>query len=388
MFNINQISSISFGSGIRNQLGSALAKYNLSKVLVITDEFLKNSGLIDDIIKSIELAGINVCIFEGAKPENPSTIVGNCAEFAKNERVEAFIGVGGGSVLDLAKSSRILMSNPAPINLYFDINRPRVSSHLPLILIPTTSGTSSEVSHGAMVFDPINNSKHGLSGEDLAPTLSYIDPELTAGMPSQITAYTGIDCFCHSAESLTSGFNENPLTDLLATEALRIINNNLLIAITDGSNHNAREMMSLACIWSGIAFDNAPPHLAHAIGHAIGAKNHVPHGEAVGAILPSVISWAANYKPEKVRMIADSMSLQLNDSALPNELGIKVGNAIRKLYLDCGCRPIHQLINENDIPIISKIAMDDLACYCVPYPISFDLIKDLIKKEVTLQADY
>ena len=196
-------------------IGQTLQQMGVQKALIITDQIIRKVGLIDGVVSGMEQAGIDFDVFDGVQPENPAEIIDTTAVMITENGYKALVAVGGGSAMDLAKSVRILMANPGTIKDYFDTMKPRQMSTVPLILIPTTAGTSSEISHGLVIFDNEQNKKIGLQGPDLAASIACVDPLLCKNLPPRITATTGFDCLCHAAESLTCKLNENPITDMM-----------------------------------------------------------------------------------------------------------------------------------------------------------------------------
>lgn len=381
-FVTKQFSAIMFGKGMRKQIGKKLAAKGVRKALIITDSFLYTSGTADGIAQSINREGIETVIYAGAQPENPAEVVEECAAFAKKKQAEAFVGVGGGSVMDLAKTARILMSNPSPISTYYDMSLRRVHSHIPMILVPTTAGTSSEISHGAMVYDKENQLKRGFTGEDLAADIACVDPELCRGMPAKVTATVGMDCFCHVAESVTCAVNTNPLTMLCAKKALSLIKKSLPKAIEDGDDMVNRNNMSLACVLAGIAFESCPPHMGHSLGHTVGAMYHIPHGEACGVFLAPVIKLAAQTKTEQVKMIGETLGVVFEGTETEDMIGKKTSDEIRRLYRQTGCRSINEIIDPEDIEKIAEQALADPSMRVAPVHATKELIVEMIKNEM------
>ena len=381
IFQSQMISQILFGEDASMAIGQALQQMRISKALIITDEFINKAGLTKGAEGGMQAAGIEVDVFDGAEPENPTDIIETVAAMVKEKQHQALVAIGGGSAMDLAKSVRILLANPGTIRDYFDMTKPRQMSMVPMILVPTTAGTSSEISHGLMMFDRENNRKTGLSGPDLAATIAVVDPALCKSLPPRITAVTGFDCLCHAAEALTCKVNENAITDMMGVDAVRLVAENLEKVVADGSDMEARTNMSLACLYAGIAFNNCPPHLAHSIGHTSGAMCHIAHGEACGSVLPMVMEISATAKPNRVKMVGEVMGVIFDADDTPEVIGKKTADRMRDLYAAVGLKPLKELIKEEDIAPIAAGAMMDPGSFIWPVALDAAQLEEQLRKE-------
>lgn len=381
IFQTAMISQVLFGVGARHAIGQTLTNMGTKKALIITDKFLHDSGLSNDVEASIKNASIESIMFDGAEPENPIEVIDVVKNLIIEEKVDAIIGFGGGSAMDLAKCARTMTVNEGPIQNYYDLRVPRKTSPLPMILIPTTAGTSSEVSHGAVAFDKSIQKKIGFSGPDLAATIACVDPELTTGLPAKITAVTGLDCLCHAAESMTCGLNDNPVSEMMGKEAIRLIAKSLKKCIENGNDIEARSDMALACVYAGIAFESCPPHLAHSMGHTIGAMYHIPHGEACAVFLAPVLEAVAEAKPDRIKLIGESLGLTFAEDADLDEIKSATGDTIRTLCKELGLRTLKELIPEKDIPVISQQVMNDVGIFVSPVPMDAQKVETIIQSE-------
>lgn len=381
IFQSQMISQILFGEGSSMAIGQTLQKMGIKKALIITDKFIDKAGLTKGAEAGMQAADIEVDVFDGAEPENPTDIIESTAAMIKEKQYQAIIAIGGGSAMDLAKSVRILLANPGTIQDYFDMTKPRQMCSVPLLLVPTTAGTSSEISHGLMMFDRENNRKTGLSGPDLAATIAVVDPALCKGLPAGITAVTGFDCLCHAVEALTCRVNENGITDMMGLEAIRLVTKNLEKAVVDGTDMEARTNMSLACLYAGIAFNNCAPHMAHSIGHTSGAMCHIAHGEACGSVLPMVVEISATVKAERVKMVGEAMGVIFDVDDSSEEIGRKTADRIRALYAAVGLKPLNELIKEENIAPIAASAVKDPGSFIWPVALDEAQMEELLKKE-------
>ena len=358
-----------FGDGASEQTGAKLKELGVSKVVLLTDKvILKVAGKVIDSIKN---EGIEVVVFDGVLSDPPDHVIEECAALAKAENVDGIVGVGGGSSLDTAKAVNALMNNPSPVTRYFDksiqLNPGKV-----LVLLPTTSGTGSEVTGHAVVTDTKTHVKSGVVGPPCSADLAIVDPELTSGMPPAVTAGTGMDAFAHAAEAVTSLFT-NPVSDAVAEKVMYLVNNYLPRAVEDGSDKVARNKMSLAALMGGIAFSDALPHLPHAISHAVRAYGEVPHGLGCAIALPGVIELSGKVMPEKIKIIGTAMGVQV-DNLSDDELANRVADSVRALNDKVGVTAALKdfgIGKETLKEIVPRVLQDDCANH-VPKELKVD----------------
>ncbi len=379
-FSINHLTAILFGEGVANQTGETLKQYGVGKVLFVYDQGLKAAGITDKIIKNIKDNNIGVVEFDDVKPDPPSATVDAAGNLARKENVDAVLGIGGGSAMDTAKAVNVLLGNPGSIKDYLT-GAPQKPGKL-IFAMPTTAGTGSEVTNVAVVSNIKEGLKQGINHVNCVPKLAIIDPELTYGLPPSLTAAGGMDAFSHAIESYTGGFT-NPMSDLLSLEAISLITKYLPVAVKDGSNTEARSKLSFASTIAGMAFNDAPVHLGHALAHAMGAVHHVPHGIGCGLALPIAMEFAAGFAPERVRGVGKAMGLEIPADAANEEIGKAVADAIRNINKETGMPEISALgFNEDDLPGIVHEATRDI-CWTVFMPKKTEEGEalDLFKKE-------
>ncbi|MGB9886011.1 MAG: iron-containing alcohol dehydrogenase [Moorellales bacterium] len=315
-----------FGPGAVAQTGAGVRERGIKRALCLFGRNVKASGIARRVIDSLEAAGVEVVAYDGVTADTPDRMVNEAAALGRAEKVEAVVGIGGGSSLDAAKAVNVLMGNEPPINRYLGPGQ----SHrpgLPLFLIPTTAGTGSEVTSVAVVTDTATNAKRGVIGPATEATLAIVDPELTLGLSPEITALTGMDAFAHAVEACTS-VRRNPMSDILAEKAINLIMANLPQALDDGWNLQVRYHLSFAALIAGAAFAESAVHLGHSLAHTLGAVYHISHGLGCAAVLPTVVQYVAEAVPDGVRLVGRSMGLGLADDLPPAELGAAVARAI------------------------------------------------------------
>ena len=369
-----------FGPGASMRTGLEVKQAGVQKVLCVYDQGIKSAGIADGVINNLKEAGLRVVVFEEVQADPSDTLINEAAQMATAEKVDGIVGVGGGSSMDMAKAINVLLTNPPPINLYYVATG---NEHKPgkfMVLIPTTAGTGSEATPISVVSDIPTQSKKGVIGPATVATLAIVDPELLLGLPSQITASTGMDAFSHAVEALTSK-GMNPMSDLLAEKAVSLIVENLGKTVKDGSNMAARTNMSFASLIAGMAFSDALVHWGHAIAHTIGAHHHVPHGIACAVTLPAVVEYVADAVPDKVQRVAQAMGLTIQGGLPPEELGIKVADAIRDLNREVGIPSLKSFkIEKGSLEqLISGVLTDDCAMFG-PKQASADQVLAMMKK--------
>ena len=380
LFTINHLTRVLFGEGVSGKTGESLKEYGVNKVLCVYDQGLKSSGITGNIIKNIKEKNIGVVEFDKVKPDPPVQTIDEAADLAKKENVDALLGIGGGSSMDTAKAVNVLLGNPGSIRTYLDRSVPQKPGKL-VFAIPTTAGTGSEVTNIAVVSNKEEGLKQGLSGPNTTAKLAIVDPELTLDLPPGLTAAGGMDAFSHAAEAYT-GFLSNPMTDLLAIEAIRLISKYLPVAVKDGSNIEARSKLSFASTIAGMAFNEAMVHLGHAIAHSMGAVHQIPHGLGCALSLPMALEYLSDTIPDRLRNIGDAMGLSLKNDLTDEALGKVVADAIRNMNKEIGLPGLNSLgFKEDALPNLAHEATRDICWFLLPKKIDEKEALRLIKKE-------
>jgi len=266
------------------------ASFDARRVMIVTDPGLVAAGIIERIETSLTLSGRSVSIFSNVGSNPTTDHVAMVREMASDTRADVLVAVGGGSPIDTAKAAAMLLTNGGDYSDYQWNSRPITSRSHPLVSVPTTAGTGSEVTKVAVISDPSEPFKKGVLSPLMYARVAILDPQLTVGLPAGLTAATGIDAFIHSLEAFT-GKRTNPLSDLLATESLRLCRKYLPLATSDGSDIEARSQMMLAALYGGIAMDQAGLGLVHAISGGVCSHLHLHHGLANAALLPAVFEF-------------------------------------------------------------------------------------------------
>ncbi len=295
-------------AGAAAQLGAHVTSRfpKARRALIVTDAGFLRTGLTDAPSRSLESAGLAVVIYADVVADPPQSVVLEAVAFARSNAIDIVIGLGGGSSMDVAKLIAVLAASEQDIAAIYGIGNVK-GERLPLIQIPTTAGTGSEVTNIAIVTTG-ETTKTGVVAPQLYADLAILDASLTLGLPAKVTAATGIDAMVHAIEAFTSRHKKNPMSDMLARHALQLLSANILIACTDGANLAARQAMLLGAYFAGQAFSNAPVAAVHALAYPIGGVFHVPHGLSNSLVLPHVLRFnlpaAASHYAELATIIA------------------------------------------------------------------------------------
>nr|WP_315221311.1 iron-containing alcohol dehydrogenase [uncultured Duganella sp.] len=288
-FSFSTVAHIVSELGAANKLGEHIAQRfpTVKRALLVTDPGFLNTGLADAPAASLRTAGFDVGIYSNVVADPPEQIVLEAVAAARQHRSDIVIGLGGGSSMDVAKLIAVLAGGDQEIGAIYGIGNVK-GKRLPLVQIPTTAGTGSEVTNIAIVTTGATT-KMGVVAPQLYADLAVLDAELTLGLPPAVTAATGIDAMVHAIEAYTSRHKKNPLSDILARKALGLLSANLIPACENGRNLAARQAMLLGAMLAGQAFSNAPVAAVHALAYPIGGTFHVPHGLSNSLVLPHVL---------------------------------------------------------------------------------------------------
>ncbi len=291
-FTFNTVGSIVFGEGALARIGELAAARGWQRVLVVTDPGIVGLGIAARAVAALDAAGIAADVWDRVEADPPEPVVLAGVEAARSVSADAIVGIGGGSSLDVAKLVALLAAGREALGAIYGIGKAK-GPRLPLMLIPTTAGTGSEVTPIAIVTTGASE-KMGVVSPVLLPDIALIDPELTWGLPAPVTAATGIDAMVHAIEAHASaGANNNPVSRALAREALRLIGGALEQAVKNGGDRAARADMLLGSMLAGQAFANSPVAAVHALAYPIGGHFHVPHGLSNALVLPHVLRFNA-----------------------------------------------------------------------------------------------
>ena len=305
-FNYFGPTKVIFGVGSVSELPIEVSAFGRKAVLV-TDKGLMATGLVEQV--QAKLGDLMVHTYADVPPDSGMEVVDQGAREALSAGADVIVSLGGGSVIDTAKAMSIVMNEGGSIRDFQGLQmltRPQI----PHIAVPTTAGTGSEVTSAAVIFDQEQGQKILVFEYFITPRVAILDPKITASLPPQLTAATGMDAMTHAVESYVS-LQRNPISDAAALHAIRLIVNYLPLAVENGPDLSARGQMQIAALLAGWAFSNAMVGLAHAMAHSLGAVCRIPHGLANALILPQVMRYNLTEVPELMRDIATAMGISI-----------------------------------------------------------------------------
>jgi alcohol dehydrogenase class IV len=288
-FSFSTVSSLVSEPGASAHLGQLVAERfpAARRAMIVTDAGFLRTGLVDTPRLSLEQHGMEVTVFSEVVADPPEAVVHAAVDLARKNGVDLVIGLGGGSSMDVAKLIAVMAGTRQPLAEMYGIGKVS-GQRLPLVQVPTTAGTGSEVTNVAIVTTGATT-KMGVVSPQLYADLAVLDATLTLGLPPVVTAATGIDAMVHAIEAFTSKHKKNPLSDLLAKQALQLLSGNLIKACENGRDLDARQAMLLGACLAGQAFSNAPVAAVHALAYPIGGIFHVAHGLSNSLVLPHVL---------------------------------------------------------------------------------------------------
>ena len=350
-FTFHSAGSLVFGRDCVDQLGDIAGRLKAKRVLVVTDAVLADVGIVERVVAPLTAAGVTVEAFTGCVPEPPVEVIRKAADAAKAFRPDALVGLGGGSNMDAAKLVAVLLAHGGdPTDWVGDSRIP--GPVFPLVCVPTTAGTGSEVSAAAVFTDTAKKMKVSTLSQHLRPTFAVVDPLLTVGCPAKVTADSGIDALTHAIEAYTAcGQGEfltrpggetvyqgkNPLADLMARQCVSLVGKYLRRAVAHGDDLEARDGMALAATLGGLAFSNAGVALVHAMEYPVGGAVHVSHGAGNGLLLPYVMRYNSAVRCKEIACLA-------------TDFGVPYSKAEPDLTADATISAIEHLRHEIGVP--------------------------------------
>ncbi len=374
--------SVLYGRNSLEKLGEQSKKLG-KRAFIVTDTIMEKLGYVEKCMQQLNKKGITVSTYNKVDAEPTNIHVLEALSLCKEEKCDFIIGIGGGSCIDAAKAVAVLYTNGGEVEDYVQKDIEIENNPLPLIAIPTTSGTGSEVTSVAVITNKKTDVKMMMKHPSFIPKVAIIDPVLTSSLPPQITAATGIDALCHAIEAYISKFSQ-PLTDVLALSAIESIMKYLCIAYEDGRNMEAREAMMIASLQAGIAFSNASVTLVHGMSRPVGALFHVPHGISNAILLPTVLEFTKTSAVKRLAKIGRNLNKDLYSNS-DEEVADYTLWEIKKLCYDLRIPNLKEYgIDEIEFEnAISKMASDAIESGSPannPRVPSYDEIKELYRE--------
>jgi len=357
-FNFNTPSSIIFGTGKLDTLGQAALSLKTRRVLLVSDQGMMATGIIDRATKLLVDAGIEVALFADVLADPPEHIIFSAVDRAVGHGADCIIGLGGGSSLDVAKLAAILAPGRETLAGIYGVNKAK-GPRLPLILVPTTAGTGSEATMVSIVTTGASE-KMGVVSPVILPDIALLDPALTLGLPPHITAATGIDAMVHAIEAYTSKSpNNNPISRNLARQALSLMAPAIERAVHEGADIDARSEMLLGSMLAGQAFANAPVAAVHALAYPVGGHFKVPHGLSNALVLPHVLRFNAKSAAQLYADLAPSAFPAMAGMA-PQEAAEIFADKMAALSARCGLQTrLREVgISQEALPLLARDAMN------------------------------
>ena len=325
---------IHFGFGVVGSLAERVRSFGADRLFLVTDPGIRSAGLLDSVLKLFSKAGIGCDVYDEVKPDSGSGLIVEATQRLIRSRAGVVVGLGGGSSLDTAKAAAMLATNPGSVLSYTGLHRVKNRS-LPVIAVPTTAGTGSEVSLWSVFTNDDTGLKVAIGSFHLYPTIAICDPELTLDLPAALTAATGMDALAHSIECFTNKACQ-PISSALAYSAMELIGGNLRGAVLESSNRASRYAMLLGSTMAGLAMNPTRLGLAHALAMPLGSWDlRIPHGLAIAVTLPRVMRFNHTAAPERFARVAEALGVSTRQLSLA-DAALRGVEAVEKLSVDIG----------------------------------------------------
>lgn len=368
---------IIYGQGTVKQIGEETKKYGKKIMIVTGKSSSKKTGALDKVIDSLKMENLQYVIFDKVESDPSVDTVELGTSIAKEEKIDVIVALGGGSPLDAAKGISIMLTNSGSI-VDYEKKQPEIPG-VPVVAVPTTAGTGSEVSKFIVITDTRRKVKMLIGGEALIPKVAILDGELTLMVPPDVTAATGMDALTHAIEAYISK-KAQPATGVQALSAIKLISENLAKAVQNGENMDARNNMLFAQMQAGLAFSNASVALVHAMSRPLGAYFGVPHGLANAILLPRVMEYNRAACAEKFKDIAETMGENTSGLSIREASNLAV-KAVKELYAETGL-PVKLRdvgVKEEMIETLAKDAIKSGSALVNPRKASLEDLIDIYK---------
>jgi alcohol dehydrogenase class IV len=344
-------------AGATRELGASLRTHfpQVQHVLIVTDPGFLKTGQVDAILHKLQESGIRYSLFSDVQADPPEALIQQAVDFARQQQIQLVVGLGGGSSMDVAKLVAVLYPDTQALQDMYGIGKVE-GQRLPLVQIPTTAGTGSEVTPISIVTTGATT-KMGVVAPQLFADLAILDAELTVGLPAAISAATGIDAMVHAIEAYTTRHKKNPLSDMLALQALNLLWSNIRTVCREPQNLQARQAMLLGALLAGQSFANAPCAAVHALAYPIGGIFHVPHGLSNSLILPAVLRFNAPSSQHLYAQLAGIIAPQAQGDAASKTAALIHALEVLPAELGIPSRLREVGISENDLDRLAQDAM-------------------------------
>lgn len=355
-FEFNTVGRIINAPDAALNLAAECRALGIGKPMLVTDPGLMQIGLVQPVLDALTAEGFSPVVFSEVREDPPEETVHSATDQARAAGVDGVVAVGGGSSMDTAKVVAALLGGDQPLNEMYGVAQV-TGSRLPLILVPTTAGTGSEVTPVAVITTG-ETTKAGVSSPVLLPDVAVLDANLTLGLPAPVTAMTGVDAMVHAIEAYTSRHKKNPVSDMLAVRALELLSRNIRTAVSDGANFAARDAMLLGACLAGQSFANAPVAAVHALAYPLGGHYHIPHGLSNSLVLPAVLDFNAEVASNLYAELAEVVlgeSVNGSDEAKTHALILGLRQLIDDVKLPATLEQAD--VKESDLEMLAEDAM-------------------------------
>lgn len=370
---------IVYGEGALELAGRHAINFGATKVFMVTDPGIQEAGWTSKVEASLQKSGISYVTFSDVTPNPKDYEVRAGADVCMNEGCDLIIAVGGGSPMDCAKGIGVVMGNPEDIVEFEGVDEvPNPGP--PFIFIPTTAGTSADVSQFAIITDTSRKVKIAIISKMVIPDIALVDPRTTVTMSPELTAATGMDALCHAFEAFVSN-TSSPLTDMSALSSVKLIVDNLLGAYQNPTNMTYRNNMMMASLMAGLSFSNASLGLVHAMAHALGGALDLAHGECNAMLLEKVIRYNYKAASKKYDQLAKVMEVEI-DEYEPSEKALALSRRVASLRKHLGItqRLIDMGVSFDDLPRLAGYAFKDPCLATNPRTAMPDDIERILKQ--------
>jgi len=347
------------GIGAIASLGEEAGALGMTRPMVVTDGGIVKAGILDEALEPLRKSGLDPVVFDRVRANPDIALVDEGARHYESEGCDGLIGLGGGSSIDTAKGAGLVAVQGGSI-LQYEYGHDPIDRRIPpLIAVPTTAGTGSEVTLWAVITDPDRKIKFNVGGTtNLAPWVALIDPALTVNLPPSVTAGTGMDALAHAVECYTMAYHQ-PFTDAVALQAIEYVSRWLRVAFEEGSNLDARYHMSLAAMLAGMAYGTDSAGAAHAMSQSAGGVHDVPHGDLTGRVLGPVVEYNYMGDPPRFARIAEAMGKETRNLH-PTDAAERAVDEVYAMTADMRIPSLQELgFSPEEIPMLAKIAYED-----------------------------
>ena len=359
---------IEFGTGVTARVADTLKELDTHCVLIVTDKGIRSAGLLDKVTAPLVTTGITFEIFDNVEPNPKDYKIEEGTEAAKRIEADCIVAVGGGSPIDCAKAVAVLTSLGGKLPDYAGIDKIG-GTPLPVVAIPATAGSASEVTFSAVLTDSRAKSKFSLRSARIAPVVALADPVMTSSMPPDLTAATGMDALTHAVEAYTS-LPANAFSDACALQAVELVSKHLARAVSNGQDMEARAGMLLGSMLAGIAFSHSDVGAVHCLAESLGGMYDAPHGLCNSVMLPAVMEYNLDYSRERYARVASAMGLKFDTVEEGARMAVE---AVRRLSAEIGLPGFASLgISESDFTRIAHLSASNGSNPSNPRPMTED----------------